>query len=120
MFYANLERICKARGTSPSAAAMAIGKGRSTASGWKRNGTIPSETELGKLADFLRVNVSDFFVKTEYAVVSLDVESEQFEADIDEFRKIYLSCSSNRQRHLLMSAVYDFEEKVLMAEPETC
>ena len=61
LFYDNFERICRERGTSPSGACVAIGKNKTTAGNWKRNGTIPSEDILVDLADVLGCSVADFF-----------------------------------------------------------
>lgn len=63
LFYDNFERICRERGTSPSGACVAIGKNKTTAGNWKRNGTIPAEDILEALADVLGCEVSDFFAK---------------------------------------------------------
>ena len=50
------------------------------------------------------------------------VRSENLHIDdnVLEFLRIYKACTSVRQRHQLMDAVYDFEDKVLNAEEETC
>lgn len=61
LFYDNFERICRERGTSPSGACVAIGKNKTTAGNWKRNGTIPTEDILLALADVLGCEVADFF-----------------------------------------------------------
>ena len=61
LFYKNFDAICRSRGTSANAAALAIGRSKSAASAWKRNGTLPKEEELIALADHLNCYVSDFF-----------------------------------------------------------
>ena len=61
LFYKNFDAICRSRGTSANAAALAIGRSKSSASAWKRNGTLPREEELLMLADHLNCYVSDFF-----------------------------------------------------------
>lgn len=61
-FFENFERICKAKGTSPSAAALSIGRSKNASSNWKLNGTIPKEDELEALAEHLGCHVSDFFI----------------------------------------------------------
>lgn len=61
LFYDNFERICRERGTSPSGVCVAIGKNKTTAGNWKRNGTIPAEDILLALADVLGCEVADFF-----------------------------------------------------------
>lgn len=135
MFFDNFERICKERGISPSAAAMSIGKSRNTASNWKANGTIPKAQELEDLAFELKCDVADFFIDDPMEHLLLK-ESEFARADdvpylarehglhiddnVHDFIRIYNACTTVRQRHKLMDAVYDFEDKVLNAEEETC
>lgn len=61
MFYDNFSRICAARGTSPFAVTQAMGLSPSTASNWKKNGTIPKQDQLDELAKILNCSVADFF-----------------------------------------------------------
>lgn len=61
-FYENYERLCRAKGTSPSRVALDIGRSKNAAANWKANGTIPKEDELEALAEHLGCEVSDFFV----------------------------------------------------------
>ncbi len=136
MFYENFERICKDNGTSPSAALVSIGKSRSLASAWKRNGTVPKSEELVELSKLLNCRVADFFDSPVEQVLALhgdkpmsEVEAELrqtrsrqpvsvaidgvlIDDNIRDFIFIYRN-ASNRQRNQLMRAVYDFEEKVL-------
>ena len=128
MFYENFDRICRERGTSASAAALAIGKAKNTAGGWKRNGTIPKEDELIALAKHLRCRVADFFREDgqvhfkspedmyEYwtyvnSINPLNVDStfglDEGESD---FVDIYRSCNK-RQQAQLMVLVYGFAEE---------
>lgn len=121
MFSENLERICKHRSTTPSAAVQAIGKGKSTASDWKRNNTIPKADELEALSETLDCAVSDFFKEDwesyTFAVVQFDVDD--VDENVADFISVYKECS-NRQKVQLMNFVYDFEDKVLCAGEETC
>lgn len=139
MFYENFERICRANGTSPSAMALALGKNKGAASAWKSNGTIPKEPELKQLAKLLNCKVSDFFdspveqvlaihgtkklseiqheadgevVRVEHILPKHVPDGEALDDNIRDFILIY-GRANNRQRNQLMSAVYDFEEKVL-------
>ncbi len=128
MFYENFDRICRERGTSASAAALAIGKAKNTASAWKRNGTIPKEDELIALAKHLRCRVADFFVEDGHMQFSSREEAEDFWQYLDEINPlssascapqlseneeellgIYARCN-RRQRALLMACVYEFAE----------
>ena len=136
MFFDNFERICKERGTSPSAVVSEIGKSKNTASNWKKFGTIPKNQELEDLAFVLKCKVSDFFsdpVDKFEAEQSADLrqvltimgdrlveENLTIDDNIYEFIRIYSRCKTIRQRHQLMDAVYDFEDKVLSAKEEPC
>lgn len=121
MFSENFEAICKKRKKSPSAAVLAIGRGKSTASDWKKNHTIPKEKELLELANLLDCEVADFFrTDGDYSFLEApDGAEEQENQDIDDFVSIYNACS-NRQRNQLMHFVYDFEDKVLNAKEDYC
>lgn len=132
MFYENFDRLCKERGTSPSAAVVAIGKARTLSAGWKKNHTIPKENELKALAEHLGCNVSDFFKSSE----ELDMVTDRADykamkdagapegafaedGNVAEFVKIYNRCNT-RQKNVLMNAVFDFEDKVLNAGQDFC
>lgn len=125
MFYENFDRICKTQGTSPSAAAVAIGKARTLPAGWKKNHTIPKEDELKALAQHLHCSVADFFAddsgmrfgtSEESAINSLyqaqDNEAVDLDENEEELLRIYGECSK-KQRAKLMMLVYDFEEEEL-------
>lgn len=132
MFSDNFERICKQEGTTPSAAVMAIGRGKSAASDWKRNGTLPKENELIALAQLLHCSVSDFFadenkmrfgtseesaINNMYAQAYFDqiedyLESERIDENEEELLRIYNECTK-KQKAQLMLLVYDFEETEL-------
>lgn len=55
-FYEKLEMLCKDKGVSLDAAAKAIGKTGSAASGW-RKGSIPYKSTLKALANYFDVTV---------------------------------------------------------------
>ncbi len=61
MFYDNFSRICAASGTSPFAVTQAMGLSPSTASNWKKNGTIPKQEQLETIARILGCSVADLF-----------------------------------------------------------
>ena len=69
MFYENFERLCQRRGISPSKAGIEVGYSKSTASAWKKNGTIPKESDLVRLAELLGCSVKDFFMTEDEAAV---------------------------------------------------
>lgn len=128
MFYENFDRICREQGTSASAAALAIGKAKNTAGGWKRNHTIPKEDELIALAKHLHCRVADFFREDgqvhfksredmleywEYVnsinPLAFEAHQEQDGSESD-FAAIYRECTK-RQKSELMSLVYRFAEE---------
>lgn len=128
MFYENFDRICKERHTSASAAALAIGKAKNTAGGWKRNGTIPKEDELIALAKHLHCRVADFFREDGHAhfksredmveyweyvnsINPLNVDTSfGLSDDESDFVDIYRGCNK-RQQAQLMVLVYEFAEE---------
>lgn len=125
MFYENFDRICKTQGTSPSAAAVAIGKARTLPAGWKKNHTIPKEDELKALAAHLHCSVADFFLdegrmrfgtSEESAINNLYASASEDALELDEneeeLLRIYGECSK-KQRAKLMMLVFDFEEEEL-------
>lgn len=61
MFFDRLNEVCAARRTSPSAAAIAIGRSKSNVTGW-RNGQMPGGDTIIKLADLLNVP-ADFLLE---------------------------------------------------------
>lgn len=61
MFYDNLEKICKLRGTSISGIAKTIGLDKSIGSTWKR-GASPSADIVLKLSEILEVS-TDYLLK---------------------------------------------------------
>lgn len=135
MFYENFDRICRERNTSASAAALAIGKAKNTAGGWKRNGTIPKEDELIALAKHLRCRVADFF--REDGQVHFKSREEMIEyweyidsinpitdnkpqrveyayvdlnQDESDFADVYRACTKKQQKELMV-CVYQFAEE---------
>lgn len=58
MFYSNYIRLCNEKNMSPSAVAEAIGGKRSSVTRWK-NGSMPSDATLQKLADFFHCPVGE-------------------------------------------------------------
>ena len=123
MFYENFDRICREKGTSASATAVAIGKARTIPAGWKKNGTIPKESELKALAKVLGCEVADFFQPiykdaTEAALAKQKKEDELYEyaiaqfglnEDEEELIEIYRNLDK-RGRMELMLASYDLRD----------
>ena len=123
LFYDNFDAVCRRRKTSANAAALAIGRSKSAASAWKKNGTLPKEYELIKLAEHLNCSVSDFFRMpgeplSNYAEMMegvppeapAHVEGGEFDEGEADFLEIYGECTK-RQKSELMALVYRFAEE---------
>lgn len=61
MFFDNFSRLCKERGTSPTAVGQMVGVQKNTVSYWKKNGTLPKQEQLEEMAKILNCSVADFF-----------------------------------------------------------
>lgn len=67
-FWENFERICKERGTTPTAVVKnGLGLSASKVTMWK-NGSLPKEDVLKELAKTLSCNVSDFFADSTHTI----------------------------------------------------
>lgn len=62
MFYERFITLCKAKNVRPTAVAEAIGLSRTNASFWKK-GSVPSTTNIQKLADYFGVPI-DYLIET--------------------------------------------------------
>lgn len=63
-FYSNFLKLCSAKDVKPSRAAAAIGLSNAAATGWK-NGKLPQDTTLQKLADYFGVTVNELMSENE-------------------------------------------------------
>lgn len=57
VFYERYKALCELNGTSATGLALELGIGKSTVSGWKKKGTVPSGATLKAIADRLDVSV---------------------------------------------------------------
>lgn len=64
MFYANFISLCNAIGKSPSAVAVLLGFKKSTVTRWK-NGSIPTDSNIKRIADYFNVTVDALVSKEE-------------------------------------------------------
>lgn len=55
----NIQRVCKERGTNPTAAGKESGAGKDLVTNMKRRGVLPSIEKMGLLADYLGVTTSE-------------------------------------------------------------
>ena len=64
MFWMNLVKLCNEKNTTPNAVCVALGLSCAAATKW-RNGAVPRETTLLKIADHFGVSVDYLLGKTE-------------------------------------------------------
>lgn len=69
MFYDNFVRLCNKAGKKPTAVAVEIGLKKSASTSWK-NGTIPTDANLQKLADYFGCSISELTSETPSPAVS--------------------------------------------------
>lgn len=101
----NLKRICKEKGTTPTAIMKKWGLSTSKVSAWYE-GSLPKQEMLLRLAEELECSVMDFFADEEDIQKTVKPNSED-EADI---LRIYRSLS-RRAKHEFMAMVYEFENR---------
>lgn len=65
MFYDNYVKLCNSVNKSPSAVALEIGIYKSTVSGWKNRGSLPTDATAQKLADYFGVSVKELMSENE-------------------------------------------------------
>ena len=71
----NIQRICKAKGTTPTAACKESGAGKDMVSNMKKKGTLPSIEKIRLLAEYLGVSTSDLLGETTQSEASSDHQS---------------------------------------------
>ena len=79
MFYDNFLKACNMRGISPSAALTAAGIDKSAGTRWK-NGKVPTDATIQKLADYFGIKKTDLtgetYLKVTGPVTSAPASSE--------------------------------------------
>lgn len=102
----NLKRICKERGTTPTAIMKKWGLSTSKVSAWYE-GSLPKQEMLLRLAEELECSVMDFFADEEdLAAKTVKADNE----DEEDILRVYRSLS-RRAKHEFMSMVYEFENR---------
>ena len=104
LFGENLNRICKEKGTTPTAVCKELGLSTSKVSAWN-SGSIPKEEVMLMLAKKLECSVMDFFADEEdlAAVVPAD------EDEVDILR--VFRTLSRKGKHEFMAMVYEYEHR---------
>ena len=100
MFYDNYLRLCNAKGVSPSKAAVETGGYKSDATRWK-NGSVPTDARMVKLADYFGVPVSELGDEKEKSTGNADGLSEE---EI-KFIEWYRSQASEKEKALVRRIV---------------
>lgn len=111
-FGENLKRICKEKGTTPSAILQKWGLSTSKVSAWY-NGSLPKQDLLNRFAEELDCSVADFFIdEKDLLKKEIDTaEKEEVEPENDDEKdilRIYRSLS-RRAKHEFMAMAYEFE-----------
>ena len=113
-FATNFKRICKERGTTPTAVCKQLNLSTSKANAWT-TGSLPKQGMLITLAHTLNCSVMDFFADDEATPISpRNISDVEFALDDDEkdiirlFRKL-----PRKEKHEFMSKIYWYEEQML-------
>lgn len=103
-FADNLKRICKQKGTNPTALCKELGLSTSKVSAWYK-GALPKQKVMIQLAEKLNCSVKDFFADDDDLT-----EPNIIDADEEDILHIYRRLS-RRMKHEFMSTVYEFENR---------
>lgn len=95
MFYKKFIDLCNSRGVSPTAVGAQIGVSKAAVSGWK-NGSLPRDPQLKRLADYFGVPVEYFSEETPAEIK----ESPAPRAEVEDIIKIYDMLTPERQKQL--------------------
>lgn len=104
LFGENLNRICKSKGTTPTALCKELGLSTSKVSAWN-NGSIPKEDVMLMLAQKLECSVMDFFADKEDLVTDVPVDEDE-----EDILRVFRSLS-RKGKHEFMSMVYEYENR---------
>ena len=89
MFWKNLVSICNERGTTPTAVVNELGIAVGSVTRWK-NGAVPRDTTLQKLADYFGVTVDDLLKnepqKEEKAPTAEEEEADELNELLEELK----------------------------------
>lgn len=103
-FKENFNRICREKGTTPTALCKKLGESTSKVSAWN-NGSLPKEAMMLRLAQELNCSVKDFFSDSVF-----ENKIEPANDDESDILRIYRSLD-RRTKHEFMTKVYEFDNK---------
>ncbi len=102
-FKTNFNRICREKGTTPTAILNKWGESTSSVTRWN-HGALPKEAMLHRLADELGCSVADFFAEAD-AVVAAPSAPPLLDEDEQDILRIFRAMS-RRERHEFMAEMY--------------
>lgn len=108
-FATNFNRICKEKGTTPTALCKKLGISTSKVSMWN-NGSLPKQEMLLTLAKALDCSVMDFFA--DMGDTPTKPSDQPLTEDEQDMLRIYRMLD-RRSKHELMALVYRAEKKAL-------
>ena len=112
-FAENFNRICKDKGTTPTALLKQMGVATNKVTMWN-NGALPKQDMMVRLAAELGCSVMDFFADEGYVPQVSNVE---FALDEDERDIIRLfRMLTRQQKHEFMVKAYSYEQTMLKKE----
>lgn len=106
-FATNFNRICKEKGTSPTALVKALGVSTSKVNLWN-NGSLPKQEMLIRLAQELGCSVMDFFADEDEIIAKQTAEPK--DEDENDIIRVYRMLD-RRAKHEFMSMVYEYEKQ---------
>lgn len=110
-FSDNFNRICKERGTSPTALLIKLGVSTNKVTRWN-NGSLPKQEMLVRLAHELHCSVMDFFQDEEDLLQEQKIILTEDEREIVRFYRIL----SLKEQHIFMARMYDYESNMIKKE----
>lgn len=105
-FKSNFNRICREKGTTPTALLHKMGEPHSKVARWN-TGSLPKEDMMVRLAHELGCSVMDFFADEDDLPAAAVQPANDDEGDI---LRVYRSLP-RRMKHEFMSMVYRFEKQ---------
>ena len=109
-FAENFNRICNARGTTPTTLCKELGLSTSKVSAWNK-GSLPKQEIMVQLAKLLNCSVMDFFADDD------EIHSRPENPDEEDILRIYRKLP-RREKHEFMSMAYEFESRVELGDSE--
>lgn len=110
-FAENFNRICREKGTTPTALLKTMGVATSKVAMWN-SGSLPKEDMMVRLAQELKCSVMDFFA--DEIAESKEPENDD-EADILRIFRML----DRRTKHEFMTMAYDYENRAALAGDKT-